>query len=166
MPRQKTITLYKYNELSDAAKEKARQWFLEGTYDDAQFAFDDMKEDAKNIGLELTAWEYGRYARGRFIGGALECAEAVLKEHGETCETYKTAKEHAAKLRQFSEDDADETSCEYDALKEAESEFLRALLEDYRVMLDKEMDHRQSEEYIAETIEANEYEFYENGEKE
>lgn len=42
-------------------------------------------------------------------------------------------------------------------------EFLNDILEDYRVMLQKEYEWRGSREQIIESIEANEYEFDENG---
>jgi hypothetical protein len=44
-----------------------------------------------------------------------------------------------------------------------EGEFLKSLLEDYRIILSKEYDYLTSRESIIETIEANEYEFDENG---
>jgi hypothetical protein len=48
----KTITLYTFDELSDKAKEQARNWFREGNFDYAwwQFTYD----DAERIGLNIT----------------------------------------------------------------------------------------------------------------
>ena len=88
---------------------------------------------------------------------------AILENHGEVCETYATAKEYQAKLKHFNEDDEDETSVEYDALQETKDEFLQALLEDYRMLLQKEYEYQTSEEAIIDTIKANEYEFTEDG---
>jgi hypothetical protein len=48
-------------------------------------------------------------------------------------------------------------------LNECEADFLQSILEDYRIMLKKEYEYRDSDEYITETILANDYEFDENG---
>jgi hypothetical protein len=48
--------------------------------------------------------------------------------------------------------------------EDIDANFLRSLLEDYRIMLQKEYEYLTSEETIIETIEANEYEFTEKGE--
>jgi hypothetical protein len=45
-----------------------------------------------------------------------------------------------------------------------ESEFEESLIEDYSILLQKEYDYQTSEEAIIETIEANDYEFTEEGE--
>jgi len=52
---------------------------------------------------------------------------------------------------------------EENELQDIEDEFLKSLLEDYSIMLQKECYYKQSKEAIIETIEANEYEFYANG---
>jgi hypothetical protein len=49
-------------------------------------------------------------------------------------------------------------------VEDMELEFLRSILEDYRILLQKDYDYQTSDEAIIETIQANEYEFTENGE--
>lgn len=168
--RTKTIEVYQYKELSEKAKEKARIWFLQG--DDFQFEWDCMKEDTKTIGLDLQEWDYGRYAKGKFIDSAEETAHKIEKEHGEQCETYKTAKTYLASRDNVIEmAERDESGnfvdeCEVDKnLDELDAEFLKDLLEDYRIMTDKQLEYCQSEEYIAEAMESNEYEFNVNGKR-
>lgn len=165
----KTINVYQYKELSESAKEKARQWYCEGF--DGQFEWDCTKDDAKTIGLKLDGMERD-YMRGSFLTSARECAESILKEHGESCKTYKTA-ESFLKERDKTVDDAErdengELVSEYDLdqkLDEIEEEFLKSILEDYRIMYEKDIEYQQSEEAIAESMEANEYEFDENGKR-
>lgn len=59
-----------------------------------------------------------------------------------------------------SEDNENEFDNDADEL---ESEYFNLLLEDYRIMLNKEYEYLTSDEVIKETIEANEYEFTEDG---
>ena len=47
--------------------------------------------------------------------------------------------------------------------EEMEEDFLQSLLEDYRIMYNKDIEYQNSDEYISETIEANEYEFTKDG---
>lgn len=168
-----TRTLYTFDELSDKAKAKALDAYREinlnhdwwdGTYD-----------DAKNIGLEIEGFELDRRrgAEGSFIEDANHCASRIIAEHGEMCETYKTAKaflsdwaELVAKysdgvnLDQVHEDSEYKFDQEADELQE---EFLKSILEDYSIMLQKESEYLYSDEAVRETIEANEYEFTEEG---
>lgn len=56
--RQETINIYTFNELSEQAKEKAREWFRSGgTSDDFDFCI----EDAQRMG-ELLGIEFGTHA--------------------------------------------------------------------------------------------------------
>lgn len=49
--------------------------------------------------------------------------------------------------------------------EDLEKNFLHLLLEDYLIMLNRDIECQQSEACIAENIEANEYEFLESGER-
>lgn len=151
------VKVYRYSELSDDAKQKAKEWFLEGGIDQ-EFAWDGMKDDAKNVGIALTAWDYGRYCEGKFIPPFSEVIDKILSEHGEQCETYKTANEYKSKFLALNDDQDDERT-------ELEDEFLHSILEDYRIMMDGEVDFHQTDEYISDVMEANEYEFLENGKR-
>ncbi len=166
--REIKVKLYQFNELSERAKEKARQWFREGYT--GEFAWEDIQEDAEQIGLKIMELDQHRANHGKFIESAPECAEKIIKNHGESCETYKTAKTFLTERdeivseaeRDENGDLADESALD-DALDELESEFLRSLLEDYRIMLEKEYEYQNSDEYVDEGITANEYEFTEDG---
>lgn len=169
------VNIYKFSELSETAKQKAiekhsdinvdYQWW-ECTY-----------EDAKNIGLKITGFDLDRadYCKGEFIETPTYIANKIMTEHGEHCETYKTAVNFLAEYVNLAERYSDgiktdivteENEYEFDSeADELETEFLSSLLEDYKTILKHEYEYLTSEEAIIETIEANEYEFTEDGER-
>lgn len=163
--REIIVKLYKFEELTEKAKEKARDWFRSGF--DGQFEFDTILEDAKEVGLkilELRPTGIQGNNRGEFITTARECAEKIVKNHGESCETYKTA---AAYLKDIStlEVDEDGEFVNEDEADELTKEFKYSLLEDYRVTFEKEEEYQNSDEVVDENIIANEYEFTDDGER-
>lgn len=157
--REITIKAYQYKELSHKAKEKARDWWISGG-DDDQFAWDNTKEDAQQVGLVISSLDEHRTNSGKFEKSALDCANRILKEHGESCETYKTAKKYIKALNVLPVDESLD-----DAYEGLEALFLSNILEDYRIKLNEECEYLQSEEHIAETMEANEYEFTVDGKR-
>lgn len=167
-----TKTLYKFDELSDKAKEKARDWYREGALD--YDWWDSTYEDAERIGLKMKAFDLGRasYAEAEFIASAEETAHKIETEHGTSCETFIDAKAYL-KARDEIVNTATRTTDgelenEYeldDKLDELDAEFLKTLREDYRIILEKEMEYLLSDESVDETIEINEYEFLENGKR-
>lgn len=152
-----TIELYQYHELSDEAKERAKDWYL--SVSDFDFSWECMQEDAKNVGLILESWEAYRYCKMSYDLSPKEVVKLIKENHGESCDTYKTACEYENLLTYINED-GDEVEDE-----DKENDFLHALEEDYRVMLDKDYEYTQSDKYISETMESNEYTFLENGER-
>lgn len=157
--------VYKFDELTEDQRQKAVEnlYDINVSYDWWDFIYD----DAENIGLKLTGFDIGRgnYAKGHFIISAHQVAANIIRDHGEQCETYKTAQDFLTEVnsRPMPDEDSDEFSdWEYEMV-EMEKEFLKSLLEDYRIMLSREYDYRTSEEVIIETIKANDYEFTEDG---
>ena len=163
--REITVKLYQYSELSEDAKEKARQWFREGY--NGSFEWEGIQEDAENVGLEIHELDQHRTNRGEFTTSALECAEKILKDHGKDCEIYKMVEKYVGELRRIAKlEDEEEYSPVLNEEKEnTEHEFLHNLLEDYRIMLDHNIEYQNSDEVVVENIEANEYEFTENGKR-
>jgi ATP-dependent protease HslVU (ClpYQ) peptidase subunit len=60
MPKQKITTVYQFDELSDKAKERARDWYREGTCDDTYWrrlecesVIDDAATVAGFLGLDI-----------------------------------------------------------------------------------------------------------------
>ena len=164
-----TVNLYQFNELSDAAKEKAieKLSYINVDYD----WWDSMFEDASEIGLKITSFDLdrNRHAEGEFTLSAAEVVQNILNNHGENCDTYKTALSFMEGWQPVFDDYMNEDSENYesleleDKLNELEAEFLNSLLEDYSIILQNECDYLQSDEAIIDTIIANEYEFNEKG---
>lgn len=164
------IEIYEFSELSEDAKENAieKLYDINVDYEWWQFAYD----DAENIGLKITGFDLGRgwYCNGEFILSACEIAQNILNEHGENCETYKTANNFMKLWQLVFNEYMDENSKLYESaesendLQYLESEFLNDLLSDYLIMLDNEYEYLTSEKAIIETIKANEYQFTVNGE--
>lgn len=167
--REKTINIYKFSELSEKAQEKAIQWFQGGVYDHDWF--ESTYEDANNIGLKITSFDTERRdIDGAFTQDAVDVANAIIKDHGDTCDTYIDAvnflKERKAIMEPTDEDveDYDNLMDEYEtACEEIDAEFEHTILEDYLSILRKEAEYLESREYAVEGIEANEYEFNEEG---
>ncbi len=78
--RIKEIKLFKFEELSDKAKEKAMDWFREASGSDQWW--ENVYEDAANIGLKITEFDIDRasYAKGKFISGPEDCAHKIEKD--------------------------------------------------------------------------------------
>lgn len=175
--RTETVTreIYTFEELSERAKEKAIEKLSNINLDHNWWQFE--YEDAANIGLKLTAFDLDRnkHAEGFFYNSATEVADKIMSEHGNQCETYKTAfnflNERDTLVRKFSdgvnfdvvtENNAYEFDQEADELEE---QFLEDILSDYSDILQKQYEYLYSDEAIKETIEANGYEFTEDGEQ-
>lgn len=168
--------VYKFDELSDEGKEKAIQNYYDINVDYEWW--EHLYDDAENIGLKLESFDLdrNRHATGRFTMGMVDVIDAIMKEHGIECDTYKLATEWNTEYRnraaswlwdqrkaypdeRYTLDDFQDTS-EYDDI---ERDFLKDLLEEYSVMLQKECDYLTSEEAITETLVCNDYDFTESG---
>ena len=160
-----TINVYEFDELTEKAKENAINKLADINVDYEWW--DSTYDDAENIGLKLKTFDLdrNRHATGEFILSATEVAANVIRDHGDQCETYKTAQEFLDEQNKYPmpDDDSDEFSVWEDKMLELEDEFLKSLLEDYSIILQKEYEYLTSEEAIIETIKANDYEFTEDG---
>ncbi len=164
----KTIstTVYTFDELSDEAKEKARNWYREGSYDYEWW--ESVYEDAASIGLKITGFDIGRgsYCEGTLTLSSRRVAENIIKDHGGDCETHKTAVAFMDKLKTIAlkyPDEGDEVAAE--EIEAAEQDFSISLREDYRSMLQREWDYINSGEAVDDNIIVNEYTFTESGKR-
>ena len=164
-----TINTYQFSELSEQAKEKALQGLSTINVDFEWW--NNTYEDAANIGLKLTSFDLdrNRHADGAFTLSAAEVAQNILNEHGEGCATYKTAEaflnDHNPVFAAYM-DEENELFESYEAeekLSDIEQDFLVSLLEDYSIILQNEYEYLISRKAVIETIEANEYDFTEDG---
>jgi len=142
-----TRTLYKFEELSNKAKANAAALLCNINVDREWWEF--TYEDAARIGVEITEFDINRgdYLEATFIGDIGNIAVKILAEHGSSCETYRLAKEFKA----------------YYEFEERCEEFKRKLKEEYLKILRSEFEYLTSYESIVETIQANDYEFTEDG---
>lgn len=150
------VKLYQYSELNDTAKEKARNWFLNGN--SFEFEWECLKDDAKTVGINLTAWEYRRYCSIELRMDFSQVLSAILANYGESCATYKTAEKYQKEYAKLTEEQI--LNGDDEELRES---FIKDIAEDYRVLADDNFEYTQSEEYISEAMESNEYTFLEDG---
>ena len=164
------VKIFKFNELNEKAKQNTISNLSDINIDHNWWEF--IYEDAKNIGLKITSFnlDRNRHAKGKFILNAPEVAQNILSNHGKECETYKTAESFLEVWQPIFNAYMDEESEKYesseseDEMQELEDDFLNSLLDDYSIILQNACDYLQSDESIIDTIEANDYEFTEDGE--
>jgi hypothetical protein len=165
----KTVNLYLFNELTEDLKSKV----LENYYDinvDYDW-WESTYEDAENIGLKITGFDTGRanYCNGEFTLSAYEVAANIIRDHGQKCETYKTAFSFMQQWQPIfneymNEDSEHYESAEYEEkMNDTENDFLNSLLKDYLIILRNEYEYLTSEDAIKETLICNDYYFNERG---
>lgn len=154
------LELFQYDELNDAAKAVARDWWLSGV--GLNNWWQQTYEDAEQAGLKITGFDLGRDSiTGHFVESAQSVAAYIVSNHGETCATYTTAKDFGQRLAGLVDfEDRDTT-----AFEETSAAFLKALLQDYLKLLRDEWEYQHSEPCVVENIMANEYEFTANGKR-
>ncbi len=161
--------VYKFAELTDDQKQRAIENLADINVD--YDWWDWLVEEAKTIGLTFDG------LGGQNCSGSIydheDTANKILSEHGEKCDTHQTAVNYLKERAELVTKHSDGTNTdivaednEYDFDNECEdidAEFLHSLLEDYRIMYNKEYESLTSKKPIIETIEANDYDFTEDG---
>ena len=163
----KKIKLYQYSEAPEDVKRKILE--RHGDINVSHEWWEFIYGDARAVGIKITSFDE-RNCNGDFIGDALETAHKIVDQHGEDCETYKTANNFLAERNEIVDTAPKDQYGEYEDeraidndLDACEDEFKRFILEDYRIMLNKEYEYQTSEPALAETFEANGYYFDETG---
>ena len=165
----KTIEIYEFDELSESAQDKAIDNIR--TINNDYEWWDSIYEDAKDAGIILESFDLdrNRHAKGYFSNGAEGCAHLIVDNHGEICETYKTAraylKDRDKLMRTPIDGDFDETALD-NSLNDLDTDFLQSILEDYSMSLQREYEYLNSKENLLEVIACNEYTFNVNGQLE
>jgi len=167
-----TTTVYKFDELSDAAKQTAIN--VLGGVNVTHDWWDSTYEDAAQIGLVIEEFDIdrGSYCRGKWTEDAEDVASLIMENHGACCETHKDAWEfqNAVSVQGSIFEAADDFDPESEQFIESEQyaslceEFQRTIREDYRIMLQQEYEYQTSEEAIIGAIKVDGYEFRANGE--
>jgi hypothetical protein len=188
-----TRTLYQFDELSDKAKENARDWYRNLIdSNDYDSVIDDAKAIAKLMGIEITNIYWSgfssqgdgacfegtyQYKKGS-VKAVKEYAPKDEKLHSIVESLFNIQKRNGyglqAKVFQFgryyhSNCVRIEVEREKFGFSNKDENELKETLKDYMnwiyKQLDEENDYLYSAEHIDDTIRANEYEFTENGKK-
>lgn len=169
----KKFMVYKYDELTEDQKLKVLEKQADINVDHEWWKY--IYGEAKDLGFKIEGFDLDRnnYCKIKMIDSGCEIAEEIIKNHGESCETYKHAKQFLDYWKTLVEKYSDginkdqvhennEYEFDQDA-DELEEEFKKTLQEDYRIMLQQEYDYLTSREAIEEIIKANDYDFTEDG---
>ena len=161
----RTITrnVYTYKELTAQAKKKAIEYFMEHG-PAADFWWTDIYEDAKetaNLIIDGFDLNHGRSINVRPLEfqDAESSAKKVLKQHGESCETYQIAKTF---LEEYDAIDMEYEGDE-ERVEELCDDYFEKIGNAYLRMLEREYDDITSEDYAIDYMENNNYEFYADG---
>ena len=176
---------YKFEDLSKEAKENAIKWYQENNSLDYDW-WSQVYDDAHEIGLEIKSFELDRDSNitGDFTTNIEHVIKLIYKNHGRKCETYKLAQSWKKKLNVLAVtyklmskkecvacgNDAERWDvnqygyCHTDCFEgEIEHEFKEQLLKCYLVSLESDYDYLQSDESAIESIQANDYDFDQDG---
>lgn len=158
----RTYKVYKFDELTEEQKEKVLDRYFDINVDHEWW--DSTYEDAKNIGVKIEGLDLGgrQSIEGDLIDSVMGCIVKIKEQHGKTCETYKTARRYEIEAKRLFRLQ-DWTDADYTAQENLNHEFKTDILEDYFQMLQKEYEYLTTREAIIETIEANDYDFTEDG---
>jgi hypothetical protein len=156
MPRDMVTTVYKFEELSESAKERARDWWRNGM----EFAWNDESRESihafcAQFGIRLKDWRVGPYESFHWSAEYDNSNFRGIRLRDLERESYPTG--------YFL--DASMSIAFYDTFKftgDAKYAFEHALDAGFRDWRN-DMEWQMSDEYIDETIIANEYEFTESG---
>lgn len=166
-----TVECFQFSELSDKAKEVARNWYR-GL--DMYEWWDSVYEDAKMVGIQIDEFgiDRGSFIKGKFTDDACFTAHKVIKDHGEVCKSYYLATQFLSERDElvdcWPKDSDGEMTESYELdnkLDSIENEFLNDMMSYYLDMLKKEYEYRESDEFVDESIIDNEYEFLANGKR-
>ena len=94
MPKQRTTLVYQFDELDEKAKERAREWYRQGNYDDtfwSECVIDDAKEIGTHMGMDID----NIYFSGFYSQGNGACFEG----------TWRASDVEADKLKEYAPQD-------------------------------------------------------------
>lgn len=194
MPKQIQTTVYEFDELSEAAKEKAREWFRSGYEFDSEYCIDDAMRIGKLLGLEIenVYWSgFSSQGDGASYTGSYSYAKGALAAVMEECPTDKVLHNIAIALQDMQRRAFYSLSAEISQrghyshemtmqfnisdsrgidVSEDTEESLKYTLRDFARWiyrnLESEYEYVMSDEQTDENIRANEYTFDENGKRE
>lgn len=209
--RRECKMVYTYDELDEAAKEKAREWYAQFVFDDSSdwgFVYEDAVRMAELMGIEIDRRTYRtmgggtdqesciyfsgfssqgdgvcfegsyRYKKGAVAAIKAECNDKELIRIATELQAiqrknfyrlYATCKHSGMYSHSCSMSvEVEDSENQYRDLGDAEAE-VRQLMRDFAdwiyQRLNDEYDYQTSDEAVEESTLANEYEFYQSGER-
>lgn len=160
--RTELVSLFSVSELPETIKAKVLDKYR---YEFCDWFDEQAREDAKESS-HMTIDEYDldrSYIICEFNKSAEDTAHTVLENHGKSCSSYTIASNFLSALSSLESQPDDAKT---DALvAELEENFLEDMGEYYLDMLQTDYDYMTSDEAVTESLEANGYEFLENGDR-
>ena len=168
------VKVYSFDELSESAKQKAISSNSEINLQHEWW--ESVYEDAEICGLKIESFDLdrNRHCEGYFIENAYDSAFKFKENHGAESPTHILSAafidDYNKLVEKYSDGVqtdkvADNNEYEFDLeANDLEDEYLKSLLEEYSLILQKEYEYLSSEEAIAESLRINSYEFTEDGE--
>lgn len=168
MPKQRIITVYSFEELSEEAQEKAIDKFRFANVDYEWW--ESVYEMSQEIGIKIKGFDIDAgIIKGELTSSFLDSFREIRKNWGRGSELYKTAKEYLNQYnkayKEWKKDEEELTLDDFESEDGArvEEDYKRAILEDFLILLKKEYEYQTSDETVKEMIIDNEYEFEEDG---
>ena len=163
------IEIYNFDELDNKAQELA----IEKNRDiltDFNW-WEDTYYDAKQNGVRITGFDLdrGQSINGEFIWSEIEVADKMIMDFGECTEMYDIAKRFLRYREELCDnweyiDGAPTNEDELEEkLNEIEYQFQQNVLNEYWKYLRDEYEYLNSDECIAEHLQANQYKFTKDG---
>ena len=170
------VTIYRFRELSPAAKDRARQWYQcqgDGGYNWSAEALDSLKALAQHFGAKLSRyeidWGNNTHSAARFDVPDEDPTREELAEQLAELGTYNAETlrgDGECKLTGYCHDEDAIDGFRLAFLREGQSDLNKLLQAGFRSWLaacHADYDDFYSDEQFAEHCEANDYEFTEDG---
>ncbi len=153
--------VYTYDELSEVAQERARDWYA-GLIEISEWT-ECLYEEAKELGFKIVEFDIdrGNHIKIKILTTVGQVIEQILANHGEACDTYQLALKTKAVIDKLTDEDYSDN----DKIDDISYDFKHALGEEYLSLLRAEYEYVFSDAVVAESLVANEYEFDECGER-
>jgi hypothetical protein len=165
MPQTKSYTVYSFDELNEEQRQNAVNNLRYSNVDYEWWDF--IYEDAKTCGIIIDGFDVDRESYCNIKSIESDTADKIIKEHGETCETYKIAKEFIEQRTVIETTkrllNNEEEYLEDNEIEELQEQLKKDMSKEYLSILRKEYEYLTSDEAIIETIKSNNYQFTEDG---
>lgn len=152
----KEVTLYKYEELSDTAKERVKEWCNQSGHIWGAESVESFEAFAAQFGAKVTGWEYGAFAMANISTDATPANfRGFTLAQARTSPEYLTGYCLDGTLREVFVREFKRTGDAFAAFNEAMDAGIKEVRADW--------EHQFSDEYMQDVCDVNEYEFTADG---